>query len=132
MLENFFINQPPENAETGSYQLLLVVLSYAVASFASYTALSLGQLLVRQQTPQGKLLAHWGGAFAMGAGIWSMHFVGMLAFKMDMGVSYDPWLTILSMLVAVAVAYGVLAIISRPRLPVWRVLVGAVLLGFGI
>jgi len=133
MLESFFIyGTLPPTVEKGAYLLPLVVLSYAVAFFASYTALALAQQLVSARGKWEKRLLHWGGAFAMGAGIWSMHFIGMLSYKMRMKVEYDPALTLLSMLIAIAVAYGVLAIIARTQLSQWKILVSAVLLGFGI
>lgn len=133
MLEGFFINGAlPAGVEHGTYQLPLVVLSYVVASFASYTALALAQQLVDVTNIREKRLFHWGGAFAMGAGIWSMHFIGMLSYKMRMVVDYDPPLTLLSMLIAIAVAYGVLGIVARERLTLSPILFGAVLLGFGI
>ncbi|MBI3418512.1 MAG: response regulator [Proteobacteria bacterium] len=132
MLESFFIAHPPSNAETGTYNILLVVFSYVVASLASYTALALAQRLVNAFNPRERRLTHWGGAFAMGAGIWAMHFVAMLAYRMRMQVEYDPFLTLLSMLIAVAVAYAVLAIVSRERLSMVQIAVGALLLGLGI
>ncbi len=133
MLESFFIHgHLPSNVEKGVYQLPLVVLSYMVASFASYTALALAQQLLSAKSGKEKRLLHWGGAFAMGAGIWSMHFVGMLAYKMRMVVEYDPLLTLLSMLIAIAVAYRVLAIVAREHLSYGQIFIGAVLLGLGI
>jgi signal transduction histidine kinase/NO-binding membrane sensor protein with MHYT domain/DNA-binding response OmpR family regulator len=133
MLGDFFIQGAiPLNAETGVYQPSLVLLSYIVASFASYVALSMAHQLINARNAREKQLTHWGGAFAMGAGIWAMHFIGMLAYKMRMLVEYDPFLTFISMLVAIAVAYGVLTIVSRDRLTVGQILIGAVLLGIGI
>ncbi len=128
----FFYGPLPSNVERGVYQLPLVVLSYLVASFASYAALSMAQQLVISKSLCEKRLFHWGGSFAMGAGIWAMHFIGMLSYKMRMVVTYDPLLTILSMIIAIVVAYGVLALIARERLMLWRLLIGAVLLGLGI
>src|SRR5262245_38085183 len=133
MLDSFFIyGPPPPGTETGVYQSPLVVLSYIVATFASYTALSLAQQLVGASEAKEKRLLHLGGAFAMGAGIWSMHFIGMLSYKMDMVVTYDPGLTLLSMLIATGFSYGVLAIIAKEKHTLLPVLIGAVLLGFGI
>src|SRR5262249_9021759 len=120
MLESFFISGgAPVNAHQGEYQIPLVILSYLVASFASYTALSLAQQLTNAHNTRERYLFHWGGAFAMGAGIWAMHFIGMLSYKMNMPVSYDPGLTLLSMLIAIAVAYGALGIVARPWLSSW-------------
>ena len=133
MLDFFFLHHTfPGIIEKGFYQPPLVLLSYAVASFASYTALSLGQQLAHAQGVWEKRLFHWGGAFAMGAGVWSMHFIGMLSYKMRMVVEYDPLLTLLSMVIAIAVAYGVLNIVARKQITVRQIMVGAVLLGLGI
>ena len=64
-----------------SYNPLLVLLSLFVAILASYTALDMAGRVV---TAQGRAALWWliGGASAMGLGIWSMHFVGMLAFSL--------------------------------------------------
>jgi len=132
MLDSFFIYDIPPIIETGHYQIPLVVLSYVVASFASYTALLLAQQLTATQNTLEKRWLHWGGAFAMGAGIWSMHFIGMLSYKMRMVVEYDPLLTLLSMLIAIAVAYGALGIVTRERLLFSQILIGGVLMGMGI
>lgn len=133
MLEHFFIcGTIPGHAEAGSYKAWLVILSYLIASFASYTALALAHHLSDASGAVKKRIMLWGGAFAMGAGIWSMHFVGMLAYQMPMGVDYEPLLTFISLVLAVIVAYGVLIIIDRERLSIMQIAAGAVLLGFGI
>ena len=133
MLESLFIyGELPPNVEKGDYQLPLVFLSYSVAVFASYVALSLAYYLTGAKGAVEKRALHWGGAFALGAGIWSMHFVGMLSYKMLMKIEYDPGLTLLSMLIAVIVAYGVLGIVARNRLTLPQIALGGVLLGIGI
>ncbi len=133
LFESFFIASAlPTNIETGTYQPSLVVLSYIVASFAAYTALSLTQQLSVATSAQERRLLHWGGAFAMGAGIWSMHFIGMLSYKMRMVITYDPSLTVLSLLIAISVAYIALSIAARKNLSLRPLLVAAVVMGFGI
>jgi NO-binding membrane sensor protein with MHYT domain len=113
MLENFFVNGPvPLNAEMGTYDPLLVLASYVVASLASFAALTLATQLFNAKTTREKTVLHLTGAMALGAGIWSMHFIGMLAYKIRMTVSYDPWLTALSMAIAVAVAFLVFQILQ--------------------
>jgi len=84
-----------------SYNAILVVFSFLVAILASYTALSMASQISKTR---GRTAAWWlgGGAFAMGLGIWSMHFIGMLAFSVPIELGYDPWLTLLSLLVAIA------------------------------
>ncbi len=130
--EFFFIyGSAPKNAESGTYIMPLVALSYIVASLASYTALDLATHLASKHK-NNKVILHIGGSFAMGAGIWAMHFIGMLAYKMAMYVEYDPFLTFLSMFVAIAIAYFVLDIVKGERLSVYQITVGAILLGIGI
>ncbi len=88
-------------AVIGGWDLRLVVLSYVIAVFASYTALDLAGRVV---ATSGRVRRMWltGGAFAMGTGIWAMHFTGMQAFQMRMPVTYDVLGTLLSMAIAIA------------------------------
>jgi signal transduction histidine kinase/NO-binding membrane sensor protein with MHYT domain/CheY-like chemotaxis protein len=131
-LDSFFIiGELPANIHTGAYIWPLVILSYVIASFASYTALDLAGHLVKQQDSKRTFL-HLGGSFAMGAGIWSMHFIGMLAYDMDMNMRYDMPLTLLSLLIAVVVAYFVLALVTKPQLSATIIFFSAILLGAGI
>ena len=65
------------------YNPALVALSVAIAIFASYTALDLGSR-IRAAGAKPRWMWVAGAAIAMGVGIWSMHFVGMLAFEMGM------------------------------------------------
>lgn len=133
MLESFFIfGALPPVVEKGHYSLLLVLASCLVAYFASYTSLSLSRRLVEVRDTRQQRRAHIYGALSLGAGIWAMHFIGMLAYNMRMKVEYDVWLTIVSLLVAIAVAYEVLAAVARPKLSWLQTGMGAVLLGSGI
>jgi len=133
MFESFFITGVvPPNAEGGSYTPLLVAASYVIAVLGSYVGLTMATYLFDAPTKKEKTLLHWGGAFALGSGIWSMHFVGMLAFKMRMFVTYDALLTALSMLIAVIIAYGVLQVTHVAKLSAGRLAISAILLGLGI
>ena len=133
MFESFFINgEIPINAEKGIYNIYLVILSYIIASFASYTALALARRLAANPKALEKRLVHIGGAVVLGAGIWSMHFIGMLAYKMNMIMSYDPWLTLLSLLAAVITSYAVLRIVGNSSLSISTITISALLLGLGI
>ena len=79
----------------GSHDTPLVALSILIAICASYTALTLaGRVSVARGTARVAWLL--GGCIAMGSGIWSMHFIGMLAFEMPgMTMAYDVPLMIL-------------------------------------
>src|SRR3979490_856117 len=99
---------------TGIHDPYLVALSILVASFASYTALDLS---AHMGAARGLARRVWlvATAITMGGGIWSMHFVGMLAFIMPTPMSYDIGLTILSLAVAIFVTGGGFYVISRQR-----------------
>src|SRR3954466_383402 len=116
---------------TGAYDSALVALSFAVACFASYTALDLG---TRIRASRGLARSAWlaTAAVAMGGGIWSMHFIAMLAFIMPMPVSYDIGLTILSLLVAMFVTGGGFVVISRHSGSLLRLILSGFFMGLGI
>ena len=133
ILDHIFIfGELPTTVETGTYVPFLVILAYIIASLGSFTGLRLATDIHKAPTKALKSLLHYGGAFSFGAGIWSMHFIGMLAYDMDMAHSYDPALTILSMVIAVLIAYGVLQIIRSKNLKIPQLCGGAVLLGTAI
>ncbi|MCT8166497.1 MULTISPECIES: putative bifunctional diguanylate cyclase/phosphodiesterase [unclassified Pseudomonas] len=115
----------------GSYSSALVLISLCVAILASYTALD---LTGRLTTAKGRAVYLWmgGGALAMGFGIWSMHFIGMLAFSLPVELGYDIGLTAFSLLIAVLSAGFALWMVSQPSLP-WQALsFGALIMGGGI
>ncbi|MGY4493845.1 putative bifunctional diguanylate cyclase/phosphodiesterase [Pseudomonas sp. TE3610] len=114
-----------------SYNNLYVLFSLIVAILASYTALNMTGRVARAK---GRAAALWlaGGSFAMGTGIWSMHFIGMLAFQLPIELGYDLKLTGLSLLIAVASSAFALWLACQKQMPLPRLLLGAVLMGIGI
>ncbi|ERI52826.1 membrane protein [Pseudomonas sp. EGD-AK9] len=115
----------------GSYDLSLVVLSLCVAILASYTALDLaGRIASAKGIAQSLWIA--GGAVAMGIGIWSMHFVGMLAFSLPIPLGYDLAITLLSLAIAMLASGFALWLVSQPELPAWHLGLGALAMGAGI
>jgi NO-binding membrane sensor protein with MHYT domain/nitrogen-specific signal transduction histidine kinase len=116
---------------TGTYNPHLVALSILVAAFASYTALDLGG---RVAATRGVAPRMWlvPAAMAMGGGIWSMHFIAMLAFNMPTPMSYDLGLTVLSLVVAILVTGAGFYFINRQSaLPLSFVFSG-IFMGLGI
>jgi PAS domain S-box-containing protein len=116
---------------TGSYDFHLVALSIFIAILASYAALDLAG---RVTSAHGGKRMLWlsGGSVAMGIGIWSMHYIGMLAFHLAIPVEYD-WPTVLVSLLAAIFASGVaLFVVSRRKMGLFRAFVGSVLMGGGI
>jgi diguanylate cyclase (GGDEF)-like protein len=114
-----------------SYDAMGVAASVAIAFLASYVALDLAR---RVRTPNRKAALVWWamGSVAMGTGIWSMHFIGMLAFSLPITLGYTIGLTVLSWLAAVATSGVALYLASRGRLTWQRLLGGALVMGAGI
>ncbi len=115
----------------GSYNYALVALSVFIAMFASYAALDLAGHVT---AAGGWARAVWllGGAGAMGMGIWSMHYIGMLAFILPIPVAYH-WPTVLLSLFAAILASAVaLGVVSRQKMGWIRALAASVLMGAGI
>ena len=111
------------------YDSTLFILSLAIAAFSSYVAISLRQSF-NAHIPKSLWL--WAGAFAFGSGVWSMHFVGMLAWISHGSMTYDPLLTLLSLLVAIGSGFLAMQLIYRERLTAVTLLSGGTIMGLGI
>ncbi|TQV89600.1 MHYT domain-containing protein [Aliikangiella coralliicola] len=115
-----------------SYNIGLLALSFFIAVFGSFTAL---QLAIRIPTAENKSLVYWvltAGLALGGGGIWSMHFVGMLAMEMPFEMSFDVALTVVSFVVAIVfVSLGFL-IAGKDLLGDMSLLAGGVVAGLGV
>ncbi len=115
----------------GSYDYRLVTVSVLIAMMASYAALDLAG---RVTAARGRFRFLWltGGAIAMGLGIWSMHYVGMLAYTLPVTVAYD-WPTVfVSLLAAIFASSVALFIASRNTMLLFRTCIGGIVMGIGI
>jgi PAS domain S-box-containing protein len=114
-----------------SHDTPLVLLSILIAICASYTALSLAG---RVTVAQGRARAAWllGGCIAMGSGIWSMHFVAMLAFHLPVPIRYDIPMVALSHLAGVGASAFALFVASRPTVSNLQMIVAGQGLGLAI
>lgn len=115
----------------GSYDYSLVAVSVLIAIFAAYAALDLAG---RVTAARGVARIAWlsGGALAMGMGIWSMHYMGMEAFRLPIPVEYDWPTVLLSMVAAVSASAIALLVVSRERMGMMSAILGSVLMGSGI
>lgn len=132
-LSNYFaLNVDPSQAIPGTYNYTLVLLSYLVAALGSYAFLQFATRIAELR--DGGLRLGWLalGAFAMGSGIWAMHFVGMLAYVLPIPVRYDPGVTALSIVPAILAAGVALHVVARPVMTTGRLLIGGTLMGAGI
>ena len=118
-------------ALVGFYDGRLVFLSIVIAILAAYAALDLAG---RITAAHGWVRAVWlaGGAFALGIGIWAMHYIGMEALHLPVAVAYHWPTVVLSMVAAVAASAVALFVVSRERMGWMAVGCGAVLMGSGI
>ncbi|MET0983005.1 MAG: MHYT domain-containing protein, partial [Telluria sp.] len=126
----FMLPDDPSLLSYGIYDPKLVLLSLLVAIFASWMGLQVaGQ--ARQQT-RLRTVFLLTGSLALGAGVWAMHFIGMLAFNLCIQVDYDPMVTVLSSLPSIAASFVALTLIARERIGTGTLVVGGVLVGAGI
>ncbi|MGX4643378.1 MHYT domain-containing protein [Massilia sp. SYSU DXS3249] len=126
----FLLPDDPSLLSYGIYDPKLVLLSIVMAIFASWMGLQIaGQ--ARQQT-RLRTVFLLTGSLALGAGVWAMHFIGMLAFNLCTQVDYDPMITILSSLPSIAASFVALTLIARERIGSGTLVLGGVLVGAGI
>jgi two-component system sensor histidine kinase/response regulator len=128
--EGVFMN-PHGPTLVGFYDYRLVAVSVLIAIFAAYAALDLAG---RVTAARGKVRFAWlsGGAFAMGIGIWAMHYTGMEAFRLSVPVQYDWPTVLLSMVAAVFASAVALFVVSRKTMGMKGAITGSVLMGSGI
>ncbi|GAA6623204.1 MHYT domain-containing protein [Scytonema sp. NUACC26] len=114
----------------GTYNLPLVILSFIIAAIASYTALDLsGRVTLASKWRRLQWLL--GGSIVMGAGIWAMHFIAMLAFQLPQPVNYDLKITLLSLLCSI-VASGLALWLLSQSVNVPLVITGGICMGIAI
>ncbi|MDH5552559.1 MAG: PAS domain S-box protein, partial [Nitrosomonas sp.] len=114
-----------------NYITPLVFLSVGIAFLASYTAIDLA---LRMNSAAGRVRKFWhvSGSIALGVGVWGMHFIGMLAFKLPVSVTYDIFLTFISFLPAALASMVVLWVMSRSDTRWSVLLLSSVVMGVGI
>jgi len=119
------------SAMPSSYDPFQVALSVLIAVAASYAALDLAG---RVTAAQGRDRLAWliGGATSMGIGIWAMHYVGMLAFRLRVPVSYYWPIVLLSLFIGILCSLFALVLVSRKRMSRGYALFGSVFMGTGI
>lgn len=114
------------------YSIPLVIVSYLFAFAGSYVGLLTSQQITMVGTRFEKIFWLGAGATAMGAGIWSMHFIGMLASQHHFEVHYSVALTIFSIFPAIGASFLALHLLSRMRVRMIELALGSVLMGAGI
>ena len=119
---------------TVTYDFWFVALSYGVAVLASYVALDMAARVAAAVQAGAKSSRVWlvAGSFAMGVGIWSQHFIGMMAFALPIPVPYDLGVIVLSLVFGILSSALALYAVSRPSLDAMRLLTAGSIMGCGI
>ena len=116
----------------GSYDPALVFVSILIAGLAAYAGLGFAGRVSAAETARAKRAWLLGGAAAMGVGVWAMHFIGMLAFRLPVPVAYDVRVTLLSLTPAFLASLVVLRFLTLKHADRGQVLLSGTLMGLGI
>jgi NO-binding membrane sensor protein with MHYT domain/two-component sensor histidine kinase len=116
----------------GTHSYWLILLAVLVATMASFVGLDLASRIAHAGRHRQEWLLVVAGALVIGLGIWSMHFIGMLGFHLPIVVSYDVWITLLSLAMAVAGCGASLVLVNSGVLSTGKLLGGGTLIGFAI
>ncbi len=129
-----FLPVPPESSflYVGIYDAKLVVLSVLIAIFAAFASLDVADRI--RLAGEARTHVAWLalGSFALGIGIWAMHFIGMLALQLPCSSSYDTAITIWSMLPGILASAVAIEVIRQPKPTQLRLFFSSLLLGAGI
>jgi NO-binding membrane sensor protein with MHYT domain len=114
-----------------TYDPWMVVASVVIAIMASFTGLRLASGLRSLPAGRRKLQVAEAG-FALGAGIWSMHFVAMLAMRLPIAIGYDAFHTLGSVLISILITGLGLALMFVAERSLVRTIQAGALTGLGI
>lgn len=116
----------------GEYDPALVVISVLVAMLGAYVALIVARRVAMERHSSSRRIWQGIGGIVMGAGVWSMHFIAMLAFHLPCATSYDPWITAMSVLPAMLASGYMVGLLALTALDLRHLLLGGLLMGIGI
>ena len=116
----------------GEYDPALVVISILVAILGAYVALIVARRVGEETHATRRRIWQAIGGTVMGASVWSMHFIAMLAFHLPCATTYDPWITAASVLPALLASSYMVGLLAHPSLDLRHLLLGGFLMGVGI
>jgi len=132
-VDRFFLSDSPAlNLLYGDYDLPLVALSLFVAILAGIMAVQLAGMARSETRPFNRQISLLSGAFVLGSGVWSMHFIGMLAYSVCSSARYDPTITLLSMLPSFIASWIALLLLAKQRISGWQLVISGLSVGAGI
>ena len=116
----------------GAYDPKLVLLSIAIAVFTAYMALLMAHSAESVSGRWSRRLFLGLSGLVMGVGIWAMHFIGMLGFELPCPTRYEPFITFVSMIPAIAASIYALYFLSFQQPTLGNLMIGALWFGLGI
>ncbi len=116
----------------GEYSIPMVVLSILLSIMASYVTLEISRKISVTEDIINKSVWLWSGAAVLGAGVWAMHFIGMMAFVLPIPVAYDIPITLVSIIPVILACYLALWITSRQTINLLSIIFGGLFFGAGI
>jgi NO-binding membrane sensor protein with MHYT domain/nitrogen-specific signal transduction histidine kinase len=128
----FTVGVDTSQALSASHEFPLVIASYLIATLAGFAFLRFTSRIIELEGSVIRFAWMTAGALTMGLGVWAMHFVAMLAYRLPIPVAYDPVVTALSALPAVVGSAVALYVVARPKVTTLRLLLGGVFMGAGI
>jgi two-component system, sensor histidine kinase and response regulator len=128
----FFREGSPTTLLYGTYNPWLVILSALVAIGTSVLALQLTRLSQKQTSMVSQKFSIIASSISLGAGIWAMHFIGMLAYEICTKVTYNPEITMISMMPGILASYYALNLMTENQLDYGKLIKGGVSVGTGI
>ncbi|MES2938739.1 MAG: MHYT domain-containing protein [Pseudomonadota bacterium] len=115
-----------------SYEPSLVILSFVIAAVGAFVALTASAGIVGAGRRVNFFNAVASGVALGGIGVWAMHFVGMLALRVNMGVSYSVGETLVSLVAAAGASAAALLWVARDPGSLPRIVGAGTLLGLGV
>ena len=133
LLDLFLLSDSPSPPPLqGEYDITLVALSVFVAVLAGIMALQLAGMARSGERRFSRQISLCSGAFVLGSGVWSMHFIGMLAYSVCSSARYDPAITLLSMLPSFLASWVALVLLAQERVTAWQLVISGISVGAGI
>ncbi len=121
-----------DSTVTSEYQAHLVAISFALAFIGSFIALMVTRRIRKEDGSINWVTALIAGVALGGIGVWSMHFMGMVALNLNVASSYGILETVVSLVAAIACTSLSLIIVSKRPEDIFRIVGAGLLLGAGV
>ncbi|ANF84916.1 diguanylate phosphodiesterase [Pseudomonas antarctica] len=131
----YFFTDLPENGHlllNCSHNPFLVLLAYLVACAAGFGTLDMAERVGHVEDPTARRHWRWLGAGCLAGGIWSTHFISMLAFQAPIAIHYELIMTFASLVIALIASLFAMQTLSHAHLRFQQYLLASVWMGLGI